>query len=258
MRKHFLPISDLGQEPYSLALGFPRITKRQLQSRIRELEKHGINKIAFWGPTKIGSIDVLGKGYVGVVVLGKMTYNSNKGKIVAIKIRRTDSQREHLKTEAQLLQTANKIKVGPKLIASSKNFLVMEYHDGQKIIDWIQKKDISVMELKFVLKKILQSCYKLDMTGLDHGELSTVSKHILIAKNNKKITIIDFDSSSTNRRVSNITSATQGLFIGSGIAKKISNIYGISPKQEIITALRTYKQEISSANFKNLLKVLKL
>ncbi|SVD35822.1 uncharacterized protein METZ01_LOCUS388676, partial [marine metagenome] len=66
------------------------------------------------------TISILGKGYVGVVVLGKMGR-----KKVAVKIRRNDSPRKNLEKEAGLLKIINKHKIGPKLIASSKNFLVM-------------------------------------------------------------------------------------------------------------------------------------
>ena len=249
MKKSFLPTAKLLVEPYCNILGFPRFTKKQLQSRLRELESLGITKIVFWGSTRIGNLNILGKGYVGIVLLGKI-----QNKVVAIKIRRTDSQRAELITEAKLLQLVNKINVGPKFIASSKNFLIMEYLDGQKIGEWIEN-EITIKELKNTLRKILEDCYRLDRLGFDHGELSTISKHIIIGK---KITMIDFESSSTKRRVSNITSATQGLFIGSGISRKVSTIYKINTKKKIILALRKYKVEMTRESFEELLRVLKL
>jgi putative serine/threonine protein kinase len=74
----------------------------------------------------------------------------------------------------------------------------------------------------------------------------------------KKITIIDFESSSMNRKVSNVTSATQALCIGSGISKIVGHIHNIPKKQKLITALRRYKQEKTRNSFENLLSVLKL
>ena len=70
--------------------------------------------------------------------------------------------------------------------------------------------------------------------------------------------MIDFESSSTKRRVSNVTSITQAIFIGSGIAKKVQRIYKIPSKEKIIEVLRIYKQEQSRESFKSLLKILKL
>jgi len=74
----------------------------------------------------------------------------------------------------------------------------------------------------------------------------------------KKITIIDFESSSTDRKVSNVTSATQALCIGSGISKIIGRVCKIPKKQKMITVLRRYKREGTRESFENLLSVLKL
>lgn len=252
MQRSFLPIDCFLEDPYSQILAYPKPTKRQIISRIKELKKIGVNKVAFYGPTRIGMLDVLGKGYVGMVVLGK-----RDSKLVAIKIRRVDSQRKDMINETRLLQKANSVSVGPKFVISSKNFLVMEYVDGLKIIDWVNnlKGKGSVSELKKTLRKILEDCFKLDSAGFDHGELSSIAKHVIIGK---KISLIDFESSSVVRRPSNVTSATQSLFIGSGIAKIVSRAYKVPTKKAIIEKLRSYKAEPSQENFYALLKILKL
>ena len=74
----------------------------------------------------------------------------------------------------------------------------------------------------------------------------------------KKVTIIDFESSSVDRKVSNVTSATQALCIGSGISKIIGRVYKIPKKRKMITILRRYKQEETRESFESLLAVLKL
>jgi len=252
MQQSFLPISKLVNQPYSNILGFPKATKRQLRSRIAELKKIGIKSMSFEGDTLIGTLNVLGKGYVGIVVLARM--NNKK---VAVKIRRTDSSRTEMENEARLLKTANKGNVGPKLIGSSRNFIVMEYLEGRKIVDWIKELDGKgkASKLKSVTRKVLEDCYSLDKIGLDHGELSTITKHVIVGK---KTVLIDFESSSTERRVSNVTSATQGLYIGSGISKMIKKIYKIPSKEEIIDVLRVYKKEQTQENFNEVLSVLKL
>ena len=133
----------------------------------------------------------------------------------------------------------------------------MEYLDGEKIGDWVidLKKKGGSSRLKTIIKKILEDCYRMDRIGLDHGELSNLSKHVIIGR---KITILDFESSSIDRKVSNVTSATQALCIGSGISKIISHVYRIPKKQKMITVLRRYKQEETRDSFENLLSVLKL
>jgi len=253
MAHSFISIKKFTEEPYSKILGYPNATNRQIKSRINELEKLKIKSICLTGPTTIGNLEILGKGYVGVVVLVK-----RGNKEVALKIRRTDSQRKNMKNESVLLKLVNSVNVGPKMIDVSKNFLVMEYIEGKKFSDWIEmlKGSGSAKQLKSTIRNVLEDCYRLDQIGFDHGELSNISKHVIVGKN--KVTLIDFESSSTKRRPSNVTSITQAFFIGSGIAKHAQKIYKNSSKEKIIFALKSYKQEKTRDNFEKLLKILKL
>ena len=111
MAHSFISIKKFAEEPYSKILGYPNATNRQIKSRIKELEKLKIKSICLTGPTTIGNLEILGKGYVGIVVLVK-----RGSKEVALKIRRTDSQRKNMKNEAMLLKLVNSINVGPKII----------------------------------------------------------------------------------------------------------------------------------------------
>ena len=253
MAHSFISIKKLTEKPYSNVLGYPNATNRQIKSRIIELEKLKIKSVCFTGPTKIGNLEILGKGYVGVVVLVK-----RGNKEVALKIRRIDSQRKNMKNESILLKLVNSVNVGPKIIDVSKNFLVMEYLEGEKFSDWIEmlKGTGSVKQLKSTIKSALEDCYRLDQIGFDHGELSNISKHVIVGKT--KVSLIDFESSSTKRRPSNVTSITQAFFIGSGIAKQSQKIYKNSSKEKIIDALKSYKLEKTREKFENLLKILKL
>ena len=253
MTRSFILTENLAEEPYSSIIGYPHPTMRQVRLRISEFERLGIRSVSFTGPTSIGKLGVLGKGYVGVVVLAK-----RGTKKIALKIRRTDSQRSSMKGEAELLKIVNWVKVGPKFYDATKNCLVMEYVEGLKIGDWVKSVTGrgSATRIKSVVKKVLEDCYRLDRAGLDHGELSSISKHVIVGKT--KQTMIDFESSSTQRRVSNVTSATQAIFIGSEISKKIQRIYRNPTKKEIIDSLRLYKKDGSRQSFESLLDVLRL
>ncbi len=253
MTHSFISIKKFADEPYSKILGYPKATNRQIKSRINELEKLKIKSILLTGPTTLGSLPILGKGYVGVVVIAK-----KDSKEVALKIRRTDSPRKRMKDESTLLKLVNSVNVGPKMYDASKNFLVMEYLEGEKFSDWINllKGIGSAKKLKTTIKSILEDCYRLDQIGFDHGELSNISKHVIVGKT--KANLIDFESSSTNRRPSNVTSITQAFFIGSGNARKAQKIYKNPPKEKIIEVLKQYKQEKTRENFEKLLKILKL
>jgi putative serine/threonine protein kinase len=253
MEHSFISIKKFVEEPYSKILGYPNATSRQIKSRINELEELNIKSISLRGPTTLGKLAILGKGYVGVVVVAK-----KNNKEIALKIRRTDSQRKEMKNEAVLLKIVNSVNVGPKIFDVSKNFLVMEYLEGEKFSDWMDslKGSGSAKKLKHTIRNILEDCYRLDQIGFDHGEISNISKHIIVGEN--KATLIDFESSSTQRKPSNVTSITQAFFIGSGIAKKAQKIYKNASKEQIINALKIYKQGKTRENFEKLLKVLKL
>ena len=247
-----IPVSKLVHEPYSLILGYPRATKRELTKRLGELKKLGIKTVSFEGKTILNNIPVLGKGYVGVVVL------SRKGKKeVALKIRRIDSSRSDMESEAKLLKLANKVNVGPKLIDSSKNFIIMDYVEGKKIIDWVKelKGRGSAAKLKATVRKVLEDCYNLDKIHLDHGELSYIHKHVIVGS---LPCIIDFESASTNRRTSNVTSATQSIFIGSALSNLVKKIMKVPNRKRLIASLRKYKHDHSRKNFDNVLKTLRL
>ena len=134
MIKRFQPISVFKKDPYRKILAFPKVTESEIEKRIEELKKIRVTHVSFTGPLQIGKCHILGKGYVGMVILAKKSGNN-----VALKIRRADSPRKNMSDEARLLKIANKIDVGPKFIKNSKNFLIMEYVDGEKIIDWAKK-----------------------------------------------------------------------------------------------------------------------
>ena len=251
MTQRFQQISIFEEEPYSKILCFPKVKESEVKKRLNKLKKIGVTHVSFTGPLQIEKCHILGKGYVGMVVLAK-----KNNEIVALKIRRIDSPRKNMSNEAKLLQIVNKLDIGPKFIKNSKNFLVMEYIDGEKIIDWAKKTETKSQEVRSVLNNVLRECYLLDDTGLDHGELSTIDKHVIVGKN--KNTIIDFESSSTNRKPSNVTGATQGILIGTGLAKIIQKKVKLPPKETIINLIRQYKKNPNLENFEKITIGLKL
>ena len=251
MIKRFQPISVFKKDPYRKILAFPKVTESEIEKRIEELKKIRVTHVSFTGPLQIDKCHILGKGYVGMVVLAKKS-----GKIVALKIRRTDSPRKNMSDEARLLKIANKINIGPKFIKNSKNFLVMELIDGEKIIDWAKNSKTKSKDLYHVINNVLRECYLLDNVGLDHGELSTIDKHVIVGKNRN--TIIDFESSSTKRIPSNVSAATQAIFIGTGLAKIIRKKIHVPRRDKIIRLVRNYKKLRTQQSFDDLLHGLKL
>ncbi len=242
-------LDRLVEEPYSSVLAYPERTAQEVEARIGELERLGIKQVIFEGSSKIGKLGVLGKGCIGIVVKALLD-----GSEVALKIRRTDADRATMEREAGFLKIANGAGVGPKLLASSRNFLAIELAGGVKIIDWL-KPDRSRDEIVSVARQILEQCFRLDGAGLDHGELSNLNKHVLVGE---RVTIIDFESASAERRVSNVTSVAQWLFVGGPMAQKVRDILGIGSTDIVIKALRSYKNESIKENFESLLSILGL
>jgi len=248
MEKLFQPIHKILERPYASILGYPGATKKQIEYRYIEIKELGVESVSFFGNTEIKSVSILGKGHNGLIILAKKNH-----KKVAVKIRRIDSQRSTMHNESEFLRMVNRINIGPKWIANSKNFIVMEYLDGELITEWISNV-ISGKEIRHMVRSILIDCYNLDKFGIDHGELNNISKHVIIRE---KPTIVDFENASSRRRMSNVTSVIQYMYISSAMSQKINYGNNIS-KEKLIKLLRTYKNNITAKNFNEILTSLEL
>ena len=247
VRKMLKTNSDqLYEEPYVTILCYPKATKNELKNRLLELEKLRIEKLEFAGQKQLLNTHVLGKGCVGLVVLAYR----RSGK-VALKIRRTDADRSSMRREARLLRKANAVQVGPQLLGVTRNFLVMQYIEGDLLPVWL-KKGISKTRSKKVLRNLLEQCWRLDTVRLDHGELSHAPKHVIINESDEPF-IIDFETSSTKRRPSNVTSMSQFLFL-SEISSEVVRTLGTMGRENMIASLRRYKNEMNRENFLQVLK----
>jgi putative serine/threonine protein kinase len=244
-----IPIEKLNEEPFAEVVCYPRTTPKEIENRITQLHDLGVLALEFSGNSAAFKFPVLGKGYVGVVVIAHIN-----GERLAIKMRRSDADRKSLEPEARLLAKANSVKVGPKFVAATKDFLLMQLIEGNIFPSWVEEqcdKDI----LRNVLHDILEQCWRLDEAGLDHGELSKAPKHLLIDRSNKAF-IVDFETASSTRKVSNVTSICQFLFqSNSDSAKQITEVLGMRDKDKLVLALKRYKKERNPNNFEVLLKL---
>jgi putative serine/threonine protein kinase len=191
----------------------------------------------------------LGKGYVGIVVVAY----TEKGK-AALKIRRVDADRSGMQREAEMLKRANQVGVGPKLLGVTENFLLMNFIEGTSLPKWIEalKGRGTKARIRRVLREVLEQCWRLDMAGLDHGELSRAPKHVIVADDDMPY-IVDFEAASTSRKVSNVTSICQYLFIGSQLAKILTKKLGKVNIKTLIHALKAYKQRQTRENLERVI-----
>ena len=232
----------------AIILCYPRPEAREVEARMNELASIGVDAIELSGTHQIGHARVLGKGCVGIVAKALM-----HGKSVALKIRRVDADRQDMKHEADMLRLANSMNVGPRLLAQSNNFLVMELINGLPLSRWVTMlpRTGCKKRVRRVVGGLLDDCYRLDTIPLDHGELSEAPKNVLVDENGVP-RIVDFESASDKRRPSNVTSIAQYLLIGGGPAKRVRAILGWRKKVSLIHALREYKHHPDHQAFRRI------
>jgi putative serine/threonine protein kinase len=243
-----LSVEKLTEEPYATILCYPHTKQLEVDNRISELKNLGVHMVEFTGNSLAANVPVIGKGYVGIVIIA---YTDKEQ--LALKIRRLDSGRENFFHEADMLQKANNVEVGPKFVAVSKNFLLSHFINGDFLAKWLaDHKDKEAF--RNVMRDILEQCWRLDIAGLDHGELSKAPRHLLVDKSGKSV-IVDFETASIQRRVANVTSVCQHLFVGNNIIPRlIWETLGEKNREYIINALRDYKKEKNRKNFETLLQ----
>jgi len=242
-----LSIERLGEEPYASIICYPRSDSAEFKKRLRELQKLAVTALEFSGEKEALGIRVLGKGCVGIVTIA---YRNDER--VALKIRRVDADRTSMDAEARMLRMANSAGVGPRLLCVSKNFLLMQFIEGELLPNWLERNRRKAL-IKRVLRDVLGQCWRLDDAGLDHGELSHAPKHVIVNAKNVPF-IVDFESASLNRRPSNVTSICQFLFLSGAVSKKVVAKLGKRDRRVIVKVLRDYKSDRIRKSFEGVLE----
>ncbi|MGA2308626.1 MAG: RIO1 family regulatory kinase/ATPase [Candidatus Bathyarchaeia archaeon] len=248
MKKAFIvPIEGLTQDTaYAQILCYPKPEKVELKKRLKELQTLGVTALEFRGLKQVSNVNVLGKGCVGIVLIAHV----NKKK-AALKVRRLDADRSMMRHEAEMLEKANSVTVGPELLGYTGNMVLMQFVDGFLLPEWLRER-VEKVRIRKVLREVLEQCWLLDNIGLDHGELSHAPKHIIVDRADRPF-IVDFETASVNRAPANVTSICQFLFI-SDIAGEVAGKIGEKDKMAIIEALRSYKKCRNRESFEMVLE----
>ncbi len=250
MKRPLIPTAQLWQEPYASVLCFPQPNEAEVQSRIDELQSLEVEAVEFDGKTTLFGVplSVVGKGFVGIVVVAHV-----KGERVALKILRLDADRVDLLHEAEMLSKANAVGVAPKLVGASKNFLLMQLIDGDVLPEWL-KTHKNKAEIQKVLQTALEQCFRLDQAGLDHGELSKAPKHILVNRENEPF-IVDFETASDTRKTANVTALSSYLFVGNNeVSRALVQTLGEPDREKTLEALKRYSRSRNRQNFELVLQ----
>jgi putative serine/threonine protein kinase len=248
---------ELTREEHGAILCYPGTDLSTFRFRVSQLKALGVETLIMEGNSKVGKFGIVGRGCVSTVVKARL---SSESRVVALKIRRADANRPDMSHDFELQTFANSFGVGPRAIAASKDLFAMEFVYSTKLGKWFQslKTRSSKKFLRALIRNTLEQCFLMDTYGLDHGELSNPSKHVLIRNSQAvKSTIIDYESASRNRRVANLTSVAQFFILGSSQSVKVRKILGIEEsaieKNELIAKLRVYKSAPSRNAFEALM-----
>jgi putative serine/threonine protein kinase len=246
-----IKLKQLRETRYARILTYPVSDPGLADARVKELSAIGVTAICFDGPTLIDGVPILGKGCVGIV-----TQAIIDGAPVALKMRRLDADRPSMSEEARFLRLANAVNVGPRLITATRNLIAMDLFEGTPLFKWAEASGHSQRNLKHVMSDLLGACFRLDVVGLDHGELSHAPKNVLVGVKGQTC-IVDFESASMVRRVANVTSLLQYFLFGR-VSKSLHTSRIFDEKRRILNALSLYKEEGSIENYRNLLQTLNL
>ncbi|MEM4245162.1 MAG: hypothetical protein QW404_01605 [Candidatus Nanoarchaeia archaeon] len=154
---------------------------------------------------------------------------------------------DNLRNEAYWLLVLNKHGIGPKLLCFGNDFVVMEFVQGKRILDFFESSDKkSVLR---VIKNILLQCQKLDSLFVDKKELTNPYKHIIVKRG--KPVMIDFERCKNTPTPKNVTQFVQ--FLTSG---KVSLILAKKNINFDVVKLRSAAKEYKSDH--NLRRILAL
>lgn len=245
-----IDVGRFDRMPYLAILTYPRPNLRLARSRIRQLVELGVERVTFEGRTKIGRLGLVGIGTVGLVVKGEGTGQEG----LALKIRRTDANRESMAEEFRLTRLANRVRVGAPVYGCTKDVMSMRFIQGVELEDFVKAVGGkgSAKRVRELAHTLLNQCRKLDLVGLDHGELSNLRKHVIV--DGETPFVIDFESASQKRAMRNVTTTAQYLFVGSSLAPRVRRILSIKGTEEMIRALGKYKREMSDENYVRFLR----
>jgi len=247
------PLELLTTTPYIQVLTYPKVSLRAAKARVAELKQLGVDALVFEGRSKIGRLGILGLGTVGIVVKCM-----SRGSEHALKIRRRDANRPNLNEEYRLTLLANRAGVGATVYGHSKDFMIMEFLDSVELSDWLRSLSGGGTRLRAreMLHGLLNQCRKLDILGVDHGQLSNLRKHVVVAKGQPWI--IDFETASRSRRPKNVTAAAQYLLVGGRISPLVRRLLGVKDIERVLASLRGYKEGLSDMAYVKLLAELRL
>jgi release factor glutamine methyltransferase len=211
----------------------------------------------------VKNINYIAKGHRGLVYkavwersnLVKTHFAKKEELVVAIKTANPRSEaKERIANEAKWLNEINKLGMGPKLLCSTGDFLIMEFIEGLTLPKFIEKeKKLNSSKRKSknllnVILRILEQCYLLDKKGVNKEELNRPTKNLVISKNgvHNIVTLLDFERCYDTDKPHNVNQfcsfLAQQRFVD---------------KENMLELAKVYKKRYSKADFEKILMLVK-
>lgn len=137
----------------------------------------------------------LARGKHGVVFKG--TYQEKKCAIKTLHPETTATF--SVGKESYYLKKLNEYNIGPKLLYSDDEHVVMELLLGKRI------DEFNLLERSDIVEEILRQCRVLDKLGISKQEMIRPYKHILVEEEPFRAVMIDFERSIRNNKPKNVT-----------------------------------------------------
>ncbi|MFH1065502.1 MAG: hypothetical protein V1734_03290 [Nanoarchaeota archaeon] len=159
-----------------------------------------------------------------------------KNKDAILKHEREDSTAIcRIRNEANWLRTLNKKGIGPELYHEGEGFIVIQFVNGTRIIEWAEKAEKE--DLRKMLLNVIKQCRKMDIMQVSKEEMHNPRKHVII---DKTPVMIDFERCHVDITPKNVTQFCQ--FLMSEKFHQILEAKGIEfDKGKIIAWLKSYK-----------------
>ncbi|MGQ9759299.1 MAG: RIO1 family regulatory kinase/ATPase domain-containing protein [Candidatus Methanomethylicaceae archaeon] len=241
-------VISVEDERAKVVLSYPRYLEEFYRKVLTDLRGIGVDGVISEGKIEINRFRVLGKGCVGIVLLGLL-----RGEEVALKVLRVDADRRSLRREGDLLKIVNGAGIGPKIVAVKDTVIAMEYIKGETFLKWLSGQG-DTDAVRRVVKELLAQCYTLDRIGIDHGELSEARKHILIDEKGRP-RIIDFETASIGRRCRNLVSMAGYILLKKSVSNALRRHISWDDGR-VKSILKEYKMAPSLENYEKILREL--
>ncbi len=150
---------------------------------------------------ELEELTAIGKGWRGIVY--RALWN---GKLVAVKVARSEEKEHAIQKEAEILESLKSTQGFPRILLRGINFFVYEYIDGLPL----KKTPLNHQNRTKMALQLLKLAKKLDDLGIKHGELNDLRSNVLVSESGE-VFIIDFDRGGFSERPSNVPQLLQYL-----------------------------------------------